>query len=203
MPLKTQAPPARLLDTQGTLPFKRKSKGRAVKVLEKVVEVEADFELSRASFPFLNTTVRFPFINVVCPNPRCGRCFRVRPNNGTGQDKGIPDRLVYSRAWWHPLLPSTLWLGVELKGSHTPFSSPEQKLLFESGHTVVARSGQSALDAARRTDAFFAHVEALESKAAALLSALREKGGDWRERARELSAQLRAGAGDIDEILSE
>lgn len=181
--------------TQGTLPFKRASKGRRVVAPEKQTEAEADFELSRHDFRFLNTTVRYPFFKVQCPH--CRQFHQVRNTKGTGQSKGIADRLVYSPRWWHPMLPATLMLGIELKGSKTPFSSPEQKALIEEGRNVLARTGEAALVAARGVDAFFAYVEVLESAAADLLVALRDKSQGWRDGAKHLAATLQLG-GEVE-----
>lgn len=181
---------------QYTLPLKRRGKGRQVKTLEKVVEKEADFELARRGFRFLNTTVRYLFFQVECP--RCGHLHKVRNERGTGQDKGIPDRLVYSRQWWHPLLPSSLWLGIELKGSHTPFSCPEQKVLAETGCVTVARDGVTAREAAQATDSFFSYVERLELGVDTLLDALKSKSATWRDAARALEGLRREGAGNPD-----
>lgn len=174
---------------QGTLPFKRRSAGRAVRTPERMTEAETDFELSRHQYDFLNTTVRYSRFTVECP--RCHAHHQVRNNQGTGQDRGIADRLVYHPSWWHALLPATLWLSVELKGSHTPFSSPEQRALHEAGHTVLARDGATALQAARDVDGFFSYVEQLEAAAIALLDSLRPQSvPTWRECARQLRTVL-------------
>ena len=183
------------IETQGTLPFKRQSKGRKIAVPEKQVEAEADFELNRFGFRFLNTTVRYPFFRVQCPH--CKQTHQVRNAKGTGQDKGIADRLLYSPKWWHPLLAATLWLSVELKGSKTPFSSDEQRKLNEDGHTVLARDGATALEAARGVDRFFDYVERLENNAVALLDALRDKSADWREAAKSLTQIIRE-SGEVE-----
>lgn len=184
------------IPTQGTLPFLRKSRGRRVVVPEKAVEAEADFELSRFGFSFLNTQVRYPYFTVQCPN--CRQFHKTRNTKGTGQDKGIADRLVYSPRWWHPLLKATLWLSVELKGSKTPFSSEEQRLLHEAGHTVLARDGETALEGARSVDRFFDYVDRLEQGAAKLLDALRSKSSDWKVAAHDLAQTLREpGEGEV------
>lgn len=188
------------IETQGTLPFIRKSKGRAVRVKECVVEADADFALNRAGFRFLDTTVKYPFFTVQCP--RCRQFHKTRNTKGTGQDKGIPDRLVYSASWRHALLPAGVFLGIELKGSHTPFSCDEQRELYEGGQTVVARDGATAGGAAICVSMFFDYVADLETTSALLLAALGAKSPNWKKHAGELRALLAKGAplgGDTDE----
>lgn len=103
--------PPRAVERQGTLAFERASKGQAVKVNEDVVEREVDGELGREGIKFLNTTVRYPYFTVECPH--CRRFHKVRNKKGTGQDKGIPDRLLYDPAWTHSSLPASFLFGVE------------------------------------------------------------------------------------------
>ncbi len=148
---------ARAVAKQGTLPFCPQSRPRAVAVKEEVVEREVDQHLAREGYKFLNTTVRYPYFSTTCP--RCQCSHRARYNGGTGQDKGIPDRLLYSPQWTHPSLGVSLWLGVELKGSKTPFSSHEQAKLAHEKHIVVAREWKTAVEAAQRVDAFWRSVE--------------------------------------------
>lgn len=69
----------------------------------------------------------------------CGRAFF--PPGGRGTSKGIPDLLISHSRWKLPV-----WIGVEVKGSHTRFSCPEQAELAALGMTIIARSHESAWD---------------------------------------------------------
>jgi hypothetical protein len=81
----------------------------------------------------LVTTVRYKLQEC----PECGH--RFRPVGGYGATPGVPDNLLLPH--W---IPSGLGVLLELKGSDTPFSSPEQADLARRGRILVARSGVEA-----------------------------------------------------------
>ena len=84
----------------------------------------------------LSTVVRYAYQTVTCP--ACKHTWQRRPTGGTGASLGVPDRLV-AFSW----MPAFLFVGVEDKGSHTPFTNSAndeaQKRLAASRRIVVCR----------------------------------------------------------------
>jgi hypothetical protein len=130
------------------------------KIAEEEVQRSTLNKLRLAGYRVLQTTVRFKRIFCQCSN--CGRQWFQAPSFETGQDPGISDLLVFSERWRHPLLPSTLYLPLEQKGTKWTYSSPEQQQLAEEGHLIVAHSADEGATRVAQVDAFWERVENLE-----------------------------------------
>lgn len=100
---------------------------------EKQTEEEVEELCLTQNIERLVTTVRYKM--QTCP--KCA--WRFRPVGGYGATPGVPDRLLMPS-----FMPPGTGILLELKGSDTPFSSPEQKDLAARKKILVARSGNEA-----------------------------------------------------------
>lgn len=80
----------------------------------------------------------------------CSGCGgKVYAKGGDGVSEGVPDLIVTRAAW-----PIRMWLGMEVKGPKTEVST-EQQDLADRNRTVIVRSLDEALAAAKERDHFF------------------------------------------------
>lgn len=119
--------------TKAALKRKRATRPRGQRIPESEAQVQAAIieRLTLAGYTVISTSrIRK---GVRC---RCGQW--LVPSGGDGVTKGCPDLFVTHHAW-----PPSMWIAIEVKGSHTPVSD-EQRAMIANERYFVARDQDAA-----------------------------------------------------------
>ena len=119
--------------TKAALKRKRATRPRGQRIPESEAQVQAAIieRLTLAGYTVISTSrIRK---GVRC---RCGQW--LVPSGGDGVTKGCPDLFVTHTAW-----PPSMWIAIEVKGSHTPVSD-EQRAMIANERYFVARDQDTA-----------------------------------------------------------
>ena len=115
----------------GGKPPKRQPRGQRIPESEAQVQAAIIERLTLAGYTVVSTSrIRK---GVRC---RCGQW--LVPSGGDGVTKGCPDLFVTHHAW-----PPSMWVAIEVKGSHTPVSD-EQRAMIQQERYFVARDQDTA-----------------------------------------------------------
>ena len=119
--------------TKAALKRNRATRPRGQRIPESEAQVQAAIieRLTLAGYTVVSTSrIRK---GVRC---RCGQW--LVPSGGDGVTKGCPDLFVTHTAW-----PPSMWIAIEVKGSHTPVSD-EQRAMIANERYFVARDQDTA-----------------------------------------------------------
>ena len=119
--------------TKAALKRKRATRPRGQRIPESEAQVQAAIieRLTVAGYIVVSTSrIRK---GVRC---RCGQW--LVPSGGDGVTKGCPDLFVTHVNW-----PKSMWIAIEVKGSHTPVSD-EQRAMIANERYFVARDQDTA-----------------------------------------------------------
>ena len=119
--------------TKAALKRKRATRPRGQRIPEREEQVQAAIikRLTLAGYTVISTSrIRK---GVRC---RCGQW--LVPSGGDGVTKGCPDLFVTHVNW-----PKSMWIAIEVKGSHTPVSD-EQRVMIANERYFVARDQDTA-----------------------------------------------------------
>lgn len=119
--------------TKTALKRKRATRPRGTRIPESEAQVQAAIieRLTLAGYTVVSTSR-------IRKGARC-RCGQwLVPSGGDGVTKGCPDLFITHVNW-----PPSMWIAIEVKGSHTPVS-PEQRAMIANERYFVARDQDTA-----------------------------------------------------------
>ena len=127
-----EAAPAHKIDQVKLPGIDRGKQSRVFRWTEKETEHAVDQGATLRRWKFANTSVKFKYQDVECPH--CHYSWQMRPTGGYGATPGVPDRIFYP-SW---LTIPYVGILVDMKGSHTPFTSNKNPDYANAQKTLAA-----------------------------------------------------------------